>query len=60
VSTRGQEHPSQLDALDAACREIVVETASSRDAQPELRTTITRLRPGDTLVIYKPDRVPDR
>ncbi len=58
VSTRAQDHQAQLDALAAAhCREIVVETASTRDARPKLASTLTGLHPGDTLVIYKPDRV---
>lgn len=58
VSTRGQDHQSQLDALAAAhCREVVVETASTRKDRPKLRATLDRLQPGDTLVIYKPDRV---
>ena len=58
VSTRAQDHQAQLDALAAAqCREIVVETASTRDGRPKLRSTLAELRAGDTLVIYKPDRV---
>ncbi len=58
VSTRGQDHQTQLDALAAAhCRDVVVETASTRKEQPKLRATLDRLQPGDTLVIYKPDRV---
>ncbi len=33
VSIRAQDHQAQLDALAAAhCREIIVETASTRDA----------------------------
>jgi hypothetical protein len=58
VSTRAQEHQAQLDALAAAyCREIIVETASTRDDRPRLREVLGQLRAGDTLVIYKPDRV---
>jgi DNA invertase Pin-like site-specific DNA recombinase len=58
VSTRAQDHQAQLDALAAAhCREIVVETVSTRDARPKLRSTLAGLHQGDTLVIYKPDRV---
>ena len=58
VSTRGRDHQSQLDALAAAhCREVVVETASTRRDRPKLRATLSQLHPGDTLVIYKPDRV---
>ena len=48
----------QLDALAAAdCREVFVETASTRRERPELRRILGLLKPGDTLVIYKPDRV---
>ena len=58
VSTRAQDHQAQLDALaPAQCREIVVETASIRDDRPKLREALGTLRAGDTLVIYKPDRV---
>lgn len=58
VSTRAQDHQAQLDALAAAqCREVMVETASTRDPRPKLAATLARLQPGDTLVIYKPDRV---
>ena len=58
VSTRAQEHQAQLDALAAAhCREIIVETASTRGDRPELREALGQLQAGDTLVIYKPDRV---
>jgi DNA invertase Pin-like site-specific DNA recombinase len=58
VSTRGQDHQAQLDALAGAhCREVVAETASTRGERPKLRAILDRLQPGDTLVIYKPDRV---
>jgi DNA invertase Pin-like site-specific DNA recombinase len=58
VSTRGQDHQTQLDALAGAhCRSIVVKTASTRAERPKLRAALDRLQPGDTLVIYKPDRV---
>src|SRR5216683_899652 len=58
VSTRAQEHQAQLDALAAAhCREIVVETASTRDARPKLGEALDKLQADDTLVIYEPDRV---
>ena len=58
VSTRAQEHQAQLDALAAAhCREIIVETASTRGDRPKLREALGQLQVGDTLVIYKPDRV---
>lgn len=58
VSTRAQEHQAQLDALAAAhCRDVIVETASTRGDRPKLREALGRLQAGDTLVIYKPDRV---
>ena len=58
VSGRSQDHQLQLDALAAAgCREVVVETASTRGERPKLRATLEMLKPGDTLVVYKPDRV---
>jgi DNA invertase Pin-like site-specific DNA recombinase len=58
VSTYAQEHQAQLDALAAAhCREIITETASTRADRLRLREVMGRLRAGDTLVIYKPDRV---
>jgi len=58
VSGRTQDHQLQLDALaDADCRDIVIETASTRTDRPKLRQALAVLKPGDTLVIYKPDRV---
>ena len=58
VSTRTQDHQAQLDALAAAhCRELMIETASTGAARPKLHSTLAALRAGDTLVIYKPDRV---
>ena len=49
VSTRAQDHQAQLDALAAThCREIVVETASTRDGRPQLRRALEMLRAGDT------------
>jgi DNA invertase Pin-like site-specific DNA recombinase/DNA-binding CsgD family transcriptional regulator len=58
VSTRTQEHQAQLDALAAAhCREIITETASTHGDRPRLHEALSQLQAGDTLVIYKPDRV---
>jgi len=58
TSTRTQDHQMQLDALaEADCREVIVETASPRGDRPQLRRTLDLLKPGDTLVVYKPDRV---
>ncbi|MEU5869792.1 recombinase family protein [Nonomuraea sp. NPDC047529] len=59
VSTRGQDHAAQLELLKAAdCRDIVEETISTRRKdRPKLQATVSALKPGDTLVITKPDRV---
>ncbi|MEV4185469.1 recombinase family protein [Streptosporangium canum] len=58
VSTRAQDHLSQMEALAGAhCREVVEETAGTRKDRPKLTATVQRLQPGDTLLIYKPDRV---
>jgi len=58
VSGRTQDHLLQLDALAAAdCRDIVIETASTRTDRLKLRQALAVLKPGDTLVIYKPGRV---
>ncbi len=59
VSTRGQDNAAQLELLKAAdCREIVEETISTRRKdRPKLQATIAGMKPGDTLVITKPDRV---
>jgi DNA invertase Pin-like site-specific DNA recombinase len=57
VSGRGQDHQMQLDALTTAnCREVIVETASTRGAQPRPTAALDTLRPGDTLIVYKPGR----
>jgi DNA invertase Pin-like site-specific DNA recombinase len=58
VSSRTQDHQAQLDTLATAhCREIVIETASTRNTRPKLHATLAALHAGDTLVIYKPDRI---
>jgi len=58
VSAPTQDHQLQLGALTAAdCRDVVVETASTRAERPKLRAALGTLKPGDTLVIYKPDRI---
>ncbi|NQU37709.1 MAG: recombinase family protein [Actinobacteria bacterium] len=58
TSTRVQDHQMQLDALAAAdCREVIVETASTRGERPKLRVILDAFKAGDTLVVYKPDRV---
>jgi DNA invertase Pin-like site-specific DNA recombinase len=59
VSRDSQDHQLQLDALAAAdCRKVVIETASTRGQRPLLRKLLTEdLQSGDTLVVYKPDRI---
>ncbi len=59
VSTQDQNPRLQLDALkDADCEKIFVEKASSaqRD-RPELSAAIDYARAGDTLVVWKLDRL---
>ncbi len=59
VSTRDQTPAVQTDALQAAgCERIFMETASGaqRD-RPELTAALDYLRAGDTLVVWKLDRL---
>jgi DNA invertase Pin-like site-specific DNA recombinase len=58
VSTREQETYLQIDALKkAGVAEIFQEKASSVGKRPELRRCLDGLRKGDTLVVYRMDRV---
>lgn len=60
VSTRDQETHLQMDALDAAgCKVVFQEKASgaSQRGRPELARCLASLGRGDTLVVYKIDRV---
>ena len=59
VSTLDQHPDLQLDALAAAgCYRVFVDTASGAlDARPELGKVLDQLRPGDTLVVWKLDRL---
>lgn len=58
VSTREQETYLQIDALKkAGVSEIFQEKASSVGRRPELRRCLDSLRKGDTLVVYRMDRV---
>lgn len=59
VSTDGQDHALQLDALKAAgCERVFVETASgTRTDRPELARLIELVRQGDTVVIWRLDRL---
>ena len=59
VSTQEQNLEAQLDALQTAgCERIFTEKASGaqRD-RPELKAAIDYTRPGDTLVVWKLDRL---
>lgn len=59
VSTHDQDPALQLDALKAAgCEKVFVEKASGaqRD-RPELKAAIQYVRQGDTLVVWKLDRL---
>jgi DNA invertase Pin-like site-specific DNA recombinase len=59
VSTADQNLDLQRDALTkAGCDRVFEEHASgARDDRPELATALSHLRPGDTLVVYKLDRL---
>lgn len=59
VSTRDQNHDLQLDALQVAgCEKIFTETASGGKAErPQLAEALAFMRPGDTLVVWKLDRL---
>src|SRR5882757_9893737 len=57
VSTDGQDHALQLDALRAAgCEKVFVETASgTRTDRPELAKALDQARQGDVLVVWRLD-----
>lgn len=59
VSTDDQELRMQLDALErAGCIQIYSEKVSGRKAKrPQLDLAIKELRPGDTLVVWRLDRL---
>lgn len=58
VSTLDQDTALQLDALHAAgVREIYQDRGSGVGPRPQLRAAIQRLDPGDTLVVWKLDRI---
>ncbi|MDL2226633.1 recombinase family protein [Deltaproteobacteria bacterium OttesenSCG-928-M10] len=59
VSTDDQNLALQQDALGAAgCRSIYEENASGKSAaRPELEACLKALRPGDTLVVWRLDRL---
>lgn len=60
VSTGEQNHQLQIDALVNAgvhLDNIIVETASGAKERPLLEALITRLSEGDTLVVWRLDRL---
>lgn len=59
VSTRDQNADLQLDALKrAGCERIYQDTASgAKSARPELDKLLAHVRSGDTMVIWKLDRL---
>ena len=59
VSTDGQDHSLQLDALKAAgCERIFTETISGTKAErPELRKLLDHARSGDVIVVYSLSRL---
>jgi hypothetical protein len=59
VSTTDQQPQLQVDALKAAgCYRVFTETASgARTDRPTLTQVLDQLRPGDTLVVWKLDRL---
>ena len=59
VSTAEQNPDLQLDALrSAGCYRLFVDTASGAlDERPELAKVLDQLRPADTLVAWKLDRL---
>ena len=59
VSTQEQDLALQLDALTAAgCARVYEEKASGAQRErPELKAALGYMRPGDTLVVWKLDRL---
>jgi DNA invertase Pin-like site-specific DNA recombinase len=59
VSTTDQHPQLQVDALErAGCYRVFTETASgARTDRPVLAQVLDQLRPGDTLVVWKLDRL---
>jgi DNA invertase Pin-like site-specific DNA recombinase len=56
VSTTDQNLQLQLDALKG-CSKVFTDTASGRQLNPGLRDALAFIRPGDTLMVWKLDRL---
>jgi len=59
VSTHEQDPALQLDALEKeGCERVFTETASGAQRErPELKAALDYMRPGDTLVVWRLDRL---
>src|SRR6188768_566405 len=59
VSTADQNHQMQEDALRAAgCKKVFLETISSgKKDRPQLAAALDYVREGDTLVVWRLDRL---
>lgn len=58
VSTKDQNLDLQLEALkEAGCEKIFSEKKSGLRERPQLEAALAYLRPGDTFVVYKFDRI---
>lgn len=59
VSTQDQNPALQLDALkEAGCEKVFTEKASGAQRErPQLKSALEYMRPGDTLVVWKLDRL---
>ena len=59
VSTGGQDLKLQLDALDeAGCAQVFTDKASGvRGSRPGLDACVEALKPGDTLIVWRLDRL---
>ena len=59
ISTTDQDPALQLDALNnAGCIKVFSDTASGAlDSRPELDRMLDQLRPGDTVVVWRLDRL---
>ncbi len=59
IASASQDHASQADALEkAGCQRIFAETMTgTRADRPELESLLTYVRAGDTLCVYRLDRL---